>query len=498
MSTKGPSLRKLAGQTIIYGVSSVLGRAISFVLLPLYTAVFSTAEYGVQSLVYVYAPILFVFYVLRFDTAYFRFASDEKWKSNCFDSTFTTIGVVSLMLSLVLIMSAPWLTASVFNISSEYTYIIRIMGVILFFDALSEIPYAKLRLENKAIRFATIRMVNIFVNVGLNCFFLLFIPWYLGVYPDSNWFNWYNPELGIGFIFISNVVASIVVFLLLTPQLRHVRLKVDGQLLNQMWSYAYPLVIVAIAGIVNELIDRVMLDRLLPYDDETNKAQVGIYSAAYKFSIIISLFTQAYRYAAEPFFFSHARDKRSPEIYARAAEYFVIAACIGFLCIMFFLPQLKYLMRQADYHEGLVVVPILIMANIFLGIYYNLSVWYKLTDKTRFAMYIALAGACTTILLNYFLIPVWGYLGSAWATCCCYGLMTFLSFYIGRKHYELKHNLNRLCLYMLSSVFIYYLIEGLVSNFVLIPALKYIIYILVLVAIGWWTFVKLRSEQQKI
>jgi O-antigen/teichoic acid export membrane protein len=454
--SSAPSIKKLAGETVIYGLSSVVGRAVSFLLLPIYTAVFSTTEYGIQSLVYVYAAVLFVFYVLRFDTAYFRFASDEKWKSTSFETAFTGVGLVSLVISAMMFIGTPWIADVLFNISDQYHYIIKLLALILFFDALAEIPYARLRLENKALRFATIRLTNIFINIGLNCFFLLFIPWYLKTNPDTTLFSWYYFNIGIGYIFISNLVASLISFILLFPQWKSIRLNIDRNLMRQMWSYAAPLVVVALAGIINEMIDRAMLDRLLPFDDATNKAQAGIYSAAYKFSILISLFIQAYRYAAEPFFFKHADHKKSPMLYAKAAEYFVLAACLGFLCIMFYLPYLKQLMRNTDYHEGVVVVPILIMANIFLGIYYNLSVWYKLTDKTRYAMYIALGGAVITLLLNFALIPIWGYLGSAWATLVCYGCMTFASYFIGRRHYTLEHSMIRMLSYMLMAVLIYY------------------------------------------
>jgi len=220
---------------------------------------------------------------------------------------------------------------------------------------------------------------------------------------------------------------------------------------------------------------------LLPFDDATNKAQAGIYSAAYKFSILISLFTQAFRYAAEPFFFKHAGDKSSPKIYARVAEYFVLAACLGFLCIMFFLPILKQLMRDSSYHEGIVVVPILIMANIFLGIYYNLSVWYKLTDKTRYAMYIAIGGALLTIALNFILIPIFGYVGSAWATLCCYGCMTLASYFIGKKHYQLEHKLGRMIFYMLSTIGVYFGSSYIVSTISASPSLSYFIYGIIIV-----------------
>ena len=496
MTTSIPSIRKLASETVIYGLSSVVGRAVSFILLPIYTGVFSTTEYGVQSLVYTYAAFIFVFFVLRFDTAYFRFASDDTYRKNSFSTAFSAVGLTSLILSTALFICAPWLADVVFNIADEYVYLIRILALILFFDALSEIPYAQLRLENRPIRFASIRLTNIFINVGLNCIFLLLIPWLIEQESFSSAFNWYIPEIGIGYIFISNLVASVVAFFLLFPQWKVIRFQVDKKLLKLMWRYAGPLVIVGLAGIVNELIDRAMLDRLLPYDDDTNKAQAGIYSAAYKFSILISLFIQAYRYAAEPFFFKYAKDKNSPKVYARAAEYFVLAACIGFLCIMFYLPWLKYLLRQTDYHEGVIVVPILIMANIFLGIYYNLSVWYKLTDKTRYAMYIAIGGAIITIALNVILIPIWGYVGSAWATLACYSVMTFLSFYVGRQHYPLAHKLWRMIGYMIFSVVLYFGSVYVVSAMTTNQLIQQIIYtaIIAMVCAATYTLITRQRE----
>ncbi len=483
-----PSIKGLAGETVIYGLSSVLGRAVSFLLLPIYTAVLSTTDYGVQSLIYVYAAVIFVFYVLRFDTAYFRFASDDKFAEKSFHTAFSGVAVSSLILSFILFAGAQWLAEYLFNIPEKFTYIIQLLAGILFFDALAEIPYARLRLEKRAFRFASIRLINIGVNVGLNCIFLLLIP-YLIKNDFTNWnFDWFPEEMGIGFIFISNLIASVTAFLLLFPQWKSITFTLDKKVIGRMWSYSAPLVIVALAGIINEMIDRAMLDRLLPYDDEMNKAEAGIYSAAYKFSILIALFTQAYRYAAEPFFFAHARDKKSPDIYARVSEFFVLVACLGFLAIMFFLPILKKLMRNTDYHEGVIVVPILIMANIFLGIYYNLSVWYKLTDKTKFAMYIAIGGAGLTILLNYLLIPHYGYIGSAWATLICYASMTFASFVIGKKHYPLKHRMPRLIGYMVSAALIYYLVEELVQRTMWSNTAVYIVYTLVLLALGLLVF----------
>lgn len=441
------TIKKLASQTVIYGLSSVLGRAISFLLLPLYTAVFTTEQYGIQSLIYVYAGVLFVFYVLRFDTAYFRFVADDKWSSKSFETAFSGVFTSASLLSAIVLLGAPLWATYLFNIGEEYIYLVRCIGIILFFDALAEIPYARLRHEHRAMRFASIRLLNIVMNVGLNCVFLLLLPAEsIALFGD----------LGIGFIFLSNVIASITCFLLLWPQWKNFRWKYDGALMGSMWRYAWPLVLVGLAGIINELIDRALLDRLLPFDDATNKAQAGIYSAVYKFSILITLFTQAYRYAAEPFFFQHAKDKNSPKVYAQVAEYFVLAACIGFLCIMFGMPWLKLILRNPEYYEGIKVVPILIMANIFLGIYYNLSVWYKLTDKTRYAMYIALGGAAVTLILNVLLIPTWGYVGSAWATFICYGLMTLASYFIGRQYYDLQHRLGRMLLYMGISAVIYF------------------------------------------
>jgi len=476
-----PSIKKLAGETVIYGLSSVLGRAVSFLLLPIYTAVFSTTDYGIQSIIYVYAAVFFVFYVLRFDTAYFRFAKDN---TNTFDTAFSGIASSGFLISALLLLLAPWITTEIFNIDPTYTYIIRILACILFLDALSEIPFAQLRMQNRAWRFASIRLTNIILNVGFNCFFLLFIPWFIKSHPSSDFFNWYDDSIGIGYIFISNLIASLIMFLMLFSEWRMIRFNIDKTLLKRMWYYAAPLVVVALAGIINEMIDRAMLDRLLPFDNETNKAQAGIYSAAYKFSILISLFTQAYRYAAEPFFFTYAKVKNSPTIYAKAAEYFVLAACFGFLCIMFFLPILKELMRSKDYHEGVIIVPILIIANIFLGIYYNLSVWYKLTDKTKYAMYIAVGGALVTLVLNFILIPIFGYIGSAWTTLVCYGSMTFASYFIGRQFYTLKHDMIRMILYILGSVIIYYSVTYLADSLGLISVSRYIMFSVVLFALA--------------
>lgn len=479
-------VKQLAGDTVIYGLSSVLGRAMNFLLLPLFTTVFTPEEYGIQTLVYSYAAVFFVIYLLRMEVAYFRFVSDEKWSDSAYTTAQSTVTALSIVFSLVLFVAAPWWTR-IMNIDTEYSILVRLMAVILFFDAMSEVPYAQLRHERRATRFALIRLTNISLNLIINGVLLYLIPLYLSYRPSPSWLSWYEgPELL--YIFIANAVASFVAFLLLYPQWRGKGLSWDKQLLREMLLYAWPLAVVSLAGIINELIDRVMLDRYLPYDDVMNKAQTGIYAAAYKFSILIALFTQAFRYAAEPFFFKNAKDKQAPQLYALVAQYFVYVACLGFLSIMFFMPWLQGLLRSEAYREGVSIIAILLMAQVCLGLYYNLSVWYKLTDKTVYAMYIAIGGALLTILLNRLLIPIAGYTASASITLICYASMCAASYLIGRRFYPMRQPIVRIVAYMLGAYLLYVVTLSILDEIGLAYVFRIPVYLGILISLivyGW-------------
>lgn len=445
-------LKKLAGQTAIYGLTSIVGRLLNWFLVPVYIGIanFTTDQYGIITEMYSYVAFLVVFLTYGMETAFFRYSTLEehnpkKVYTTVIYSLFTTSFLFIAIAFLFDQSIADWLKYP--NNKEFVTWFAIIVGL----DAISSIPMAKLRADNKAIKFAIINFANIAVNIGLNLFFLAYcLPKHLA--GESNWLieTFYNPEIGVGYVFIANLIASIVKFGLLLPDMLKARYGFEFQLLKKMFVYALPLLIFGLAGIVNETIDRIMLKRMLfnVIGEKETLSQLGIYGACYKVSIIITLFIQAFRYAAEPFFFAQEKEKNAQETYAKVMTYFVIVCATIFLGVMLFIDVVKYFIPNEAFWVGLQVVPILLFANISLGIYYNQSIWYKLSGKTKFGAYIGIFGAAITILLNYIWIPVYGYMGSAWATLICYVSMMLLSFILSRKHYPIKYNLPKVFLYL--------------------------------------------------
>lgn len=470
-------IKRLAGQTVIYGLSSIVGRLLNYLLVPLYThLIFETQEYGVVTLMYSYVAFLLVILTYGMETAFFRFyENNPENRLTVFSTTLFSILTTSALFTLITqVFRQPIASVLGFGDHPEY---IAWMGIIVGLDAIAAIPFARLRAENKPLKFALVKFVNIGVNIGLNLFFLLFCPWVMNKGPES--FQpfisaFYDPAMGVGYVFISNLVASIVTLLLLLPVMIRSRLVFSGPLLRTMLLYALPLMIAGLAGVVNESLDKILLKYLLPAD--IAMSQVGIYGACYKISIMMTIFIQAFRFAAEPFFFSQAAKKDAPKLYAQVMKYFVIACLFIFLGIMLFIDIVQHFIGEA-YREGLGVVPVLLLANMFLGIYFNLSIWYKLTGQTRYGAWIAIIGAVFTILLNLWWIPIWGYFGSAWATLACYVLMTLLSFFWGQKFFHVPYEVKKLSLFILSALVIY-LANLLTSSFP--PAGKYAIAVVLL------------------
>jgi len=458
------ALQKLAGQTAIYGLPSIIGRLLNYLLVPLHTGKFTTSEYGEIIEMYSYVAFLVVLLTYGMETAYFRF---ESKKNSNHQTIFSTV-LISLFSSTVLFISFATFfandIATLLKYSDNSEYVIW-FAYIVGLDALSSIPMARLRIENKAIRFASVNMANILVNIGLNVFWIGYcMPAHNA--GESNFIlnTFYSPEIGIGYVFIANLFATVVKFLLLTPSLLKVNFTFSKSILKDMFIYGGPLLIASIAIIINETSDKILLKWLL-LDDlglYNAKAQVGIYGGVYKLSIIISLFIQAFRYAAEPFFFSQEKEKDSKDTYALIMKYFVIICSVIFLTVMLYLDQLKRFVNNEEYWEGLHIVPILLFANIFLGIFYNLSVWYKLNGKTKYGAFIAVIGAIITLVLNVILIPKIGYTGSAWATLACYGTMAVISYVLGQKHYKINYSLKSIFFYLGVS-FVFYLASTLLN-----------------------------------
>lgn len=447
--------KKLAGQTAIYGLPTIVGRLLNYLLVPLYTRVFAPAEYGVVTEIYAYVAFLFVVLTYGMETSFFRFSTTQPDKEKVYGTTLFSLFVTSILF-LVIIFSATPTISSAMGYADNPEYI-RWFALILAADALSSIPYAQLRLKNKPLRFAIIKIINIATNIAFNLLFIVIIPNIVkenqGI-ADSTFIKFlYNPEIGVGYIFISNLIASALTFIMLVPSMVKAKIKPDINLLKKMLSYSWPLLIFGFAGIINETFDRIILRRMLP-DNVDAMAQLGIYGACYKVSILMTLFIQTYRYAAEPFFFDQSGSKDAKITYARLMHYFIIVCLFIYLAIMLNI-DIVLLFIGSDFREGAGVIPILLWANLFLGIFYNLSVWFKLTDKTGIGAMISVAGAGVTLLFNFMLIPIMGYMGAAWATFICYAFMMVVSYYYGQKYYPINYNLKALSFYIILTIVIY-------------------------------------------
>ncbi len=447
------SLKNLAGQTVIYGLSSIIGRLLNYLLVPLHVYIFTNpSEYGVVGEMYAWVSLLIVVLVYGMETAFFRYNELEENKNKVFGTSFISLLITSaLFILLMFTFIEP--VADLLKYSSHPEYL-QWFSLIIVLDVLSTIPFARLRSQNRAKRFAAIKIIGILVNVILNLFFLLFCPW-LAEFPEYvsliSWF--YNPSVGIGYIFLANLFSSFVILLFLIPVIKLRDVRFNFKLWKSMFYYAFPLLIFGLAGIINETMDRILIKVLS--DPSIAMSQVGIYSACYKISIMMTIFIQAFKYAAEPFFFSKAKDSDAKHAYSMVMTYFVATCSFIFLAIMLYMDVVKNFV-SASYQEGLGVVPILLMANLFLGVFYNLSVWYKITGQTRFGAYISIFGALITLVLNYILIPIMGYMGAAWATFICYSSMMIISYFLSQKYYYIKYNLKKVFGYLALSLVLYF------------------------------------------
>ncbi|HAW52293.1 MAG TPA: polysaccharide biosynthesis protein [Flavobacteriales bacterium] len=449
------SLKNLAGQTAVYGLSSIVGRFLNYLLTPLYTYQFVAKDYGVVTEMYAYVAFLVVLLTFGMETAYFRFVSRSEFKQSVYNAALLPVVVSATIFMGICIAFSGSLSAAI-SYPDNPEFVIW-FAIIVGLDAISSIPLARLRQENKATRFVGINLSSIALNIGLNLFFIA----YCKVMFDSGRSNWiidmfYDPAIGVGYIFIANLLASIFKCLLLLPFMTGLSISVDRKTLRSMLIYGAPLLIAGVAGIANENLDRILLKYLLLEDIGLSETmtQVGIYGACYKVSILITLFVQAYRYAAEPFFFNKSVDVDAKETYAEMMKYFVLTCLVVFLGLMMNI-DIVMLFVGEEYRVGAQIVPILLLANIFLGIYYNLSVWYKLTDKTMYGAYISIVGAILTVLFNLALIPKLGYVGSAWTTLICYAGMMTMSYFWGRKHYHIHYPIKKLAAYSALILIIY-------------------------------------------
>lgn len=440
-------LKTLAGETVLYGLGSILPRFLNFLLVTLHTAVFAPAEYGIITKLFAYVAVINIIFMLGMETAYFRFATkpgaNEK---QVFNLAQTVVITVSTFLSLLGIILVSPIT-EVLDIHGQNTLVIELI-VIMFMDAIVSIPFARLRLHKKPKTFALAKLANIGILVGLNVYFLKLA---------------YDPSIGIGFVVLANLAANLFYILIFSKTLFSWRPIFDKKISSEMLVYAYPIMFMGLAGMTNEMFSRITLEWWLPenfYKGQTAEHALGVFGACYKFGMLMSLAVQAFRYAAEPFFFSNAADKTSPQLFAKVNHFFILTCCILLLGVSINLDIFKYFLGNVAYWEGLHIVPILLLAYLFLGVYYNMSIWYKLTDKTYFGTLITVGGAGLTILMNYLLIPRLGYLGSSWVTFLCYFMMTAACYMLGKKYYPIPYNLTKGALYILFTLGVVYAVNA--------------------------------------
>jgi O-antigen/teichoic acid export membrane protein len=443
-------IKQLFGQTAVYGLGIVLPRLLNYLLLtPFYTRVFDRATYGIITELYAYVAFLLVILTYGVETGYFRYASNSEQKGRVYTTVLGSLFLTSLLfIVLVFIWASPISTAIGYAQHPEY---IKMLAAIVGIDAFTTIPFARIRLRNQPMKYALIRLVEVAVNIGLNLFFLRYCP----RHADSELVSFlYNENIGVGYVLISNLIASSLKLLLLFPDiLAGFRSVFDRTLFRVILKYSYPLLIAGLAGTVNEALDRILLKHMIPLEQNPME-QLGIYGANYKLAVLMTLFVQMFKYAAEPFFFSKSAEKNAMKLYADVMMFFVLAGLFIFLLVNLYLDYF-ILFIGSDFREGVQIVPVVLLANLVMGVFFNLSIWYKLTNKTYYGAVLVLLGALITVIINVMYIPRYGYVASAWAHLFCYSTMVIISYFWSRKHYAIPYRAGRILAYIALAVFIY-------------------------------------------
>jgi O-antigen/teichoic acid export membrane protein len=482
-------LKKLASQTAVYGLSSILGKVLNFLLVPLHTAVLSRAEFGVITDIYTLIAFLIVIFTYGMETSFFRFS--EKYKERK-ETVYTTAlmsiaGTTAAFILVYALFRTPILTALKYENQGNF---VLWMFLILAMDALASIPFARLRANNRGLRFVAVKLALILSNVFANLLF--FTPLLINSHlPFDLIPYWFGSNLGVGYVLIANLIASAIMLVMLIPEVKGLHWSFDKKLSREMLVFGIPLLISGIAGVANELLDRQLLKYLLP--EESWQSQVGVYGAVYKLSIFLVLFNQAFRYAAEPFFFSSSYTEKAKETFAVVMTYFVTVMSVGFVLIMAYLDIFKHFIDQ-KFWEGLSIVPILLLANVFLGINTNLSFWYKLSDHTSKAIWITGFGLILTLLFNIWLIPIYGYTGAAWATLLSYAGMTALSYILGQRYYPIPYDTKKISIVLLTAIGCGYLAYRFSEGNFLPQTLFFIVFLLVISYLERHTLRKLKSR----
>lgn len=447
-------LKRLAGQTAIYGFSSIVARFLNYLLVPYLTRILSTEGYGVVSDLYSIVPFMLILLTMGMETGYFRFmgkAGTPEERRKVFSTTWGAVICASVFFLCAVLLFREGI-ASAMRYSDHVSYVV-VMALVIMLDAVTAIPFARLRQENKAVRFVVLRVLSVLINIGFCIFFLSVLPRLAA--ETGFWGSIHDPLFGPGYVFVANLIASAVILLMLLPTSRDSLPRIDPALFKVIFLYSLPLLVSGVSGTANEFIDRQLLKYLLPAD--TSLKAVGIYSAVAKTAMLMALFTQMYRYAAEPFFLSGFKKKEDfANANAMAMKYFVIVSVCIFLFTVLFVDLLALFVGE-DFREGMPVMPILLLANVFAGILFNLSFWYKYAELTRFAIYITLFGLLFTISLNLLLIPVMGFYGAAWARLACEAAMVALSYYLNQKYHPVPYDLKSIFGYLGLGAVIYFL-----------------------------------------
>ena len=445
-------LKKLVGETVIYGLPSIIGRFLNWWLTPLYTWIFIPAEFGILSNILAYVAFLQVILTYGMETAYFRFASKGENSEKVFSTSMVSLGATSILFILLLVSFSENI-ANLIGYERHQNYIIW-MGFTVAFDSLCSIPFARLRLQSKPIKFAIFKLINIALSIVLNVFWIYLCPKILASNPNSIVQYLYSDNIGIGYAFISYLIASLVTLVLFIPDIKIKKDNFDIKILYQLLKYGWPILIIGISGMVNMNIDKILLPKLTKINPI---GELGIYSASSKLAILMSLFIQAFRFSFEPFLFSHYKNEDSKKVYAVIMKYFVILGLSIFLGVIFYMDIFKYFIgsTKMGYHEGIKVVPWLLMGNLFLGIFYTQSLWYKLTDQTHFGARFAILGAVINLFVNVTLIPFLGYMACGYAFFIASLVMTVISYIVGQKYFPVKYDLKRIGDYFLLSIILY-------------------------------------------
>jgi O-antigen/teichoic acid export membrane protein len=433
-------LAKLAGETALYGLGSIVPRVINFLLVILHTRIFLPDAYGIYINMYAWVAFLNIIYLFGMETAYFRFSTKAGAnETDIFRSAQTFVMAIGLAVTVAIIAFAD--PIAVYFQVPDHPEFIQWLALLMLMDAIVSIPFARLRLQKKAQSFVTAKLINVMLVIGLNLYFLLVA---------------FDPSIGIGYPILANLLANAFYILFFAATLLRWRPQWNASVVKAMFKYAWPIMLMGLAGMTNEMFSRLTLGWWLPegfYPGKDAGYALGVFGACFRFAVIINVAVQAFRFAAEPFFFSQAEENKSPELFARVNHYFIIICAFMVLTVVVHLDILKYIVDQ-EYWGGLPIVPYLLFGYLFLGVYYNLSVWYKLTDRTYFGTLITLVGVVITVMLNYLLIPVAGFLGSSWATLACYSTMAITSYGLGQKYYPIPYAVGSALFYLGLVVFL--------------------------------------------